>query len=53
MHILEHGNVVILYNKKASRELVEKFRTYVMRRNFSHWRLQELQSPGADEVAKP
>lgn len=48
VHILEHGNVEILYNKDASPELIKKLRDYAMRYDFRFWMLQTPQSPGAD-----
>lgn len=48
VHILEHGNVLILYNGKASTAQIEKLRSYARRYDFRFWRLQQPLSPGAD-----
>lgn len=48
VHILEHGNVVILYNSKASPALVDKLRSYAQGHDFRYWGLQQARSPGAD-----
>lgn len=48
VHILEHGNVEILYNDSASPELIKKLRDYAMRYDFRFWGLQTPQTPGAD-----
>ena len=48
VHILEHGNVVILYNRDAPPELVEKLRAYARSYDFRYWRLQTPKTPGAD-----
>lgn len=48
VHILEHGNVEILYNNSASPELIKKLRDYAMRYDFRFWMLQTPQTPGAD-----
>ena len=48
VHILEHGNVEILYNKDASPDLIKELRDYAMQYDFRFWMLQTPQSPGAD-----
>lgn len=48
VHILEHGNVELLYNKDASPELIGKLRTYAMLYDMPFWKLQTPASPGAD-----
>lgn len=48
VHILEHGNVLILYNRNASAAQIEKLRNYAQRYDFRFWRLQQPLSPGAD-----
>ena len=48
VHILEHGNVVILYNPHANKGLVDRLRAYVRAMDQPVWFLQTPQQPGAD-----
>ena len=48
IHIQEHGNVVILYNKHASAELVDQLRAYARAYDQRYWYLQIPQRPGSD-----
>ncbi len=48
VHVLEHSNVEILYNKDASPDLIRELRDYAKQYDFRFWMLQTPQSPGAD-----
>jgi hypothetical protein len=48
VHILEQGNVEILYNKDASPGLVGNLCNYAMLNDMPLWKLQTPASPGAD-----